>query len=105
MPSAQTVFQDDIPYLLHLVWFGLSPLWLQVDNFGNIQLRKDVVIATDSFIEPQVYQQPAQPVEPDVRVRSASQNLDKNLSCLVVITDLTIISEYYFTKQKSPRTC
>lgn len=50
----QSVGDDDIPHLLDLVGLCVSALRRQVEDFGHVVVRDDVVAAPDSLDEAQV---------------------------------------------------
>ena len=62
------VFDKYLPHLLHLVWLRMASLWLQIENFFDAIFRKDMVIPSYSFVEPQTTQQVTELAKRDARV-------------------------------------
>ena len=53
------------------------PLRLQIQDFLDPGLGEDVMTAANPLVESEAAKQAAQPVERDVGIRSAAQNLDE----------------------------
>ena len=75
--SGQSVLDNYLTHLLHLVGFGLSSLRLEMEDLLHTVLRKDVVIPTNSLLEPQTPQKMAKVFEGDVGIGHATQDMRK----------------------------
>jgi hypothetical protein len=53
--SAQFVFQNDSPNLLDLIRFCFRADWLQIDDFLNARLEKNMVTTANSLLEPRYF--------------------------------------------------
>jgi hypothetical protein len=51
--SSKTVFENDTTYLLDLVWLRLPTFGLEIQDFFNPFLGKDVMTATDTLSKAQ----------------------------------------------------
>ena len=57
----------------------MVPPWLEIEDFLNPVLRKDVVVPSNSFFETQPLQQVAKLIKRDIRVGSAAQDAGEKL--------------------------
>ena len=69
------VTQNHIPDLAYLVWFGLAAIALQIYQFLNAGLCKDVMATLDPFGKFQLYKYLPQLIEADIGITSAKENL------------------------------
>ena len=59
---------NDLPDLLHLIWFGFCALWLKIENLQDTFFREDVMAASNSFIKTELSEQGAQTREGDISI-------------------------------------
>src|ERR1700687_1767861 len=75
--SRQPVFHDHSPHLRDLISLRVPSLRLQIQDFLNPGLGEDVMTAANPLVESEATKQAAQPVERNVGIRSAAQDLNE----------------------------
>ena len=71
------MLNEQLAQLPHLVGFGVSPLWLQGNDLGQVRHFVDVVTSPDSLIETEGRHQRSEIAKADVGVCLAAQDPSK----------------------------
>lgn len=66
------ILTDNISYLLHLIRFGISAFWLDIQDFLHTNFSKNVVIASDPFVKSKLPQTLAQSNKRNVSIGCAT---------------------------------
>ncbi len=70
---------DDFPNLGHLIRLGLGTAGLQVQDLGDRGMAENMVIASDAFFKPPMFQQPYNIIESEIAIGGTTQQPQQDL--------------------------